>query len=65
MPGVVSTVAVALGQKVKTGDLLLVIEAMKMESAVRAELAGMIERVEVRPGDQISPRDLLVVLKPE
>ncbi|MEJ5085804.1 pyruvate carboxylase [Brucella pseudogrignonensis] len=61
MPGVVSTVAVAQGQNVKAGDVLLSIEAMKMETALRAERDGSIAEVLVRPGEQIDAKDLLVV----
>ncbi|GLU28602.1 pyruvate carboxylase [Brucella sp. NBRC 12950] len=61
MPGVVSTVAAAQGQNVKAGDVLLSIEAMKMETALRAERDGSIAEVLVRPGEQIDAKDLLVV----
>ncbi|MDX3927445.1 MAG: pyruvate carboxylase [Shinella sp.] len=61
MPGVVSTVAVSAGQSVKAGDVLLSIEAMKMETALHAERDGTISEVLVRTGDQIDAKDLLVV----
>jgi pyruvate carboxylase len=61
MPGVVSTVAVAAGQAVKIGDVLVSIEAMKMETALHAERDGTIAEVLVRAGDQIDAKDLLVV----
>ena len=61
MPGVISTVAVAAGQPVKAGDVLLSIEAMKMETALHAEKDGMISEVLVRAGDQIDAKDLLIV----
>jgi len=61
MPGVVSTLAVAAGQPVKAGDVLLSIEAMKMETALHAERDGTITEVLVRAGDQIDAKDLLVV----
>lgn len=61
MPGVVSTVAVATGQAVKAGDVLLSIEAMKMETALHAEKDGTIAEVLVRAGDQIDAKDLLIV----
>jgi len=64
MPGVVSTLAVAPGQTVKAGDVLLSIEAMKMETALHAERDGVIEAVHVRTGDQIDAKDLLVVFAP-
>jgi pyruvate carboxylase len=61
MPGVVSTLAVAAGQEVKAGDVLLSIEAMKMETALHAERDGKISEVLVSAGDQIDAKDLLVV----
>jgi pyruvate carboxylase len=64
MPGVVSTLAVAAGQSVKAGDVLLSIEAMKMETALHAERDGVIEAVHVKTGDQIDAKDLLVVFAP-
>jgi pyruvate carboxylase len=63
LPGVVSTLAVAAGQQVKTGDVLLSIEAMKMETALHADRDGVIDRVEVKIGDQIDAKDLLIVFK--
>jgi pyruvate carboxylase len=63
MPGVVSTLAVAAGQQVSPGDVLLSIEAMKMETALHAERDGTVSEVLVKAGDQIDAKDLLVVLK--
>jgi len=63
MPGVVSTVAVAAGQEVQAGDVLLSIEAMKMETAIHAESDGIVAEVLVKAGDQIDAKDLLVVLE--
>ncbi|RIY00148.1 pyruvate carboxylase [Aureimonas flava] len=64
MPGVVSTLAVRPGQDVKAGDVLLSIEAMKMETALHAEADGTVEAVHVKAGDQIDAKDLLVVFAP-
>ncbi|MEZ2129939.1 MULTISPECIES: pyruvate carboxylase [unclassified Sinorhizobium] len=61
MPGVISTVAVSPGQSVKAGDVLLSIEAMKMETALHAEKDGTVAEVLVRAGDQIDAKDLLIV----
>ncbi len=61
MPGVVSTLAVSQGQEVKAGDVLMSIEAMKMETAIHAERDGTIEAVHVTAGAQIDAKDLLVV----
>ncbi|WBU65282.1 pyruvate carboxylase [Paracoccus aerodenitrificans] len=63
MPGVVATVAVTMGQAVKTGDLLLTIEAMKMETAIHADRDGVVKAVHVAPGQQIDAKDLMVELE--
>lgn len=65
MPGTITTVSVSVGRKVARGEVLLTIEAMKMESAVRAETDGEVAEVLVRPGQQVDAKDLLVVLKPK
>jgi len=62
MPGVVSGIAVEVGQTIEPGDVLLSIEAMKMESAVHSESGGTVKEVLVRAGDQIDAKDLLVLL---
>ena len=61
MPGVISTVAIAAGQEIKAGDVLVSIEAMKMETAIHAERDGKVSEVLVGTGDQIDAKDLLVV----
>ncbi|WP_170365731.1 pyruvate carboxylase [Ruegeria arenilitoris] len=63
MPGVVSTVAVTAGLEVKEGDLLLTIEAMKMETGIHAERDATVKAVHVQPGGQIDAKDLLVELE--
>ena len=60
MPGMVASVAVEDGQKVAKGDLLLTIEAMKMETAIHAERDGKVKRVVARAGSQVDAKDLLV-----
>lgn len=61
MPGVISRVFVSTGQSVKAGDVLVSIEAMKMETALHAERDGTIAEVQVKAGDQIDAKDLLIV----
>jgi len=62
MPGVVSTVNVSSGQSVNAGDVLLSIEAMKMETAIYADTTGVVSELLVKAGDQIDAKDLLVQL---
>jgi pyruvate carboxylase len=63
MPGVVASVVVQAGAKVKQGDLLLTIEAMKMETGIHAERDCKVRAVHVSPGAQIDAKDLLVELE--
>jgi pyruvate carboxylase len=60
MPGMVTEVAVSIGHEVKTGDKLVVLEAMKMLTTVSASADGVIESVLVAKGDQVDSDDLLV-----
>ena len=61
MPGMVATVSVQVGTKVRKGDALLSIEAMKMETQIRAERDGTVDSVHVQPGQTVNARDLLIV----
>lgn len=60
MPGVVASVSASAGQKVNEGDLLLTIEAMKMETGIHAERSATVKAVHVQAGGQIDAKDLLV-----
>lgn len=63
MPGKVIAVKVAPGDTVVKGDELLVIEAMKMENAVRAPRDGRVKSVHARAGDMVSPGAVLVEME--
>jgi pyruvate carboxylase len=63
MPGVVTAVAVGAEQSVKAGELLVTIEAMKIETGIHAERDATVKAVYVRPNDQIDSKDLLVELE--
>lgn len=60
MPGVVGMLHVKVGDIVKEGDAIVTLEAMKMETTLRAEASGAIERVLVVKGDVVEAEDLLV-----
>ena len=60
MPGVISTLSVKTGQEIIEGDVLLSIEAMKMETSIHSERAGTIAEILIKPGDQIDAKDLLL-----
>jgi pyruvate carboxylase len=63
MPGTIATVPVHVKQSLVRGDVLLTLEAMKMETTVRAERDGVIKELLARPGMQVDAKDLLVVFE--
>lgn len=63
MPGAIASVTVSVGQKVKAGDMLLTIEAMKMETGLHADRDATIKALHVHPGSQIDAKDLLIELE--
>ncbi|HKD28029.1 MAG TPA: pyruvate carboxylase [Xanthobacteraceae bacterium] len=63
MPGAIATVAVKPGQQVKAGDVLLTIEAMKMETALHALRDGTVGQILASPGQPVDAKDLLVILE--
>jgi 3-methylcrotonyl-CoA carboxylase alpha subunit len=60
MPGRVSAVKVALGQRVTKGEELLVVEAMKMENALRAPRDGIVRALHASVGEMVAPGRALV-----
>ena len=63
MPGLVVSVSVSKGEKVKAGDRLLTIEAMKMETAVYTDRPGKIADIVAGAGTRVDTKDLLIVLE--
>jgi pyruvate carboxylase len=61
MPGTIGTVAARPGMKVARGDVLLTLEAMKMETTVRCEQDGTVKEVLATPGMAVDAKDLLVI----
>ena len=63
MPGKVIAIKVAPGDAVRKGDELLVVEAMKMENALRAPRDGVVKAFRARVGDMVNPGAVLVELE--
>jgi len=65
MPGNVTATHVAEGDRVEEGQLLLILEAMKMEHRITAPIAGTVSQMRAAVGDQVDNGELLVVLEEE
>ena len=63
MPGLIKSVDVIEGQKVKNADQLLIIEAMKMENILKSEKDCVIEKILVKAGDSVSADEELILFK--
>jgi len=63
MPGLIVRVNVSVGDRVETGQGIVVMEAMKMENELRATAAGTVKSVEVTPGTAVEKGALLVALE--
>ena len=62
LPGTITEVKVAVGDVVKTGDTVVILEAMKMQNNIEAECDGTITAVSVRQGDTVLEGSTLVVI---
>ncbi|WP_374274076.1 acetyl-CoA carboxylase biotin carboxylase subunit [Brevundimonas sp.] len=60
MPGLVVSIPVVVGQEVKTGETVAIIEAMKMQNILRAERDGVVKVVSAKDGDPVAADDVLV-----
>ncbi len=65
MPGTIVAVKVKVGDKVKAGDGVLVIEAMKMENEIQASQTGTVVAVHVSKGDSVTPDESLLEIQPD
>jgi biotin carboxyl carrier protein len=63
MPATVIEINVAPGDTVKRGDILVLLEAMKMELPVRAPGDGRVKTIHCRPGDLVQPETALIDLE--
>ena len=60
MPGLVVAVPVNEGQAVEKGQVLVILESMKMQNELKAPHAGKVERIKVKPGESVEQRQLLL-----
>ena len=62
MPGMVVTIPVDEGQEVATGDILVILESMKMQNELKAPRDGLISRVRVHAGDSVDQNQVLLII---
>ena len=64
MPGLLLRIAVAAGDVVRRGEAIAIVEAMKMENELVADIDGRVEHVSVSAGDTVEKNQVLVELRP-
>jgi len=63
MPGRITKVMVKKGDTVKTGDTVLIVEAMKMENEIHTPIDGVVKEIYVEEGDNANPDETLVYVE--
>jgi biotin carboxyl carrier protein len=63
MPGLIVDVPVSVGQNVETGDVLIVLESMKMQNELKSPRAGVVSRISVGVRDSVEQRQLLMIVE--
>ena len=62
LPGTIVDVKVSVGQQVNVGDVVLILEAMKMQNNIEAEYAGTVTSITVKPGDTVMEGSVLLTI---
>jgi biotin carboxyl carrier protein len=65
MPGKVTKIMVAIGQEISKGQAVLVMEAMKMEYTLKAEIAGTVSAISCQVGDQVTLGKAMAKIEPK
>ena len=65
IPGKIVSIAVEEGNIVAEGDVVMILEAMKMQNEIQAPLSGSVTAVNCKPGDSIEANSPLIVIQPE
>mgnify|MGYP001026645554 CR=1 FL=1 len=62
MPGRIADVLVKVGQRIQEGDVLMILEAMKLENEVCSERAGVVKEIRVKSEDMVEAGDIVAVI---
>lgn len=65
VPGKIRAIKVQENQHVKEGDVVLIIEAMKLENEVHTPVSGIVKKIYVKVGDDVNPQETLIVVEPD
>ena len=65
MPGMIIDYRVKEGDKVTSGDVVLILEAMKMENSLTAPASGTVKKINLKAGSSVSKDDLLCIIATE
>ncbi len=65
IPGKIVSIAVELGVSVSEGDVVMVLEAMKMQNEIHAPLSGIVSQINCQPGESVEANAPLIVIEPE
>ena len=60
MPGLVASILVVEGQQVQEGDVLVILESMKMQNELRSARAGTVTRLQIKPGDRVNQQEIML-----
>lgn len=63
LPGTITKLIVNIGDEIKAGDVLLIMEAMKMENNIMAEKSGTIKEIKVSAGQSVLQNDTLIIIE--
>lgn len=63
MPGKIVDIKASVGDTVKAGDSIIVIEAMKMENEIQAAISGTVIAINISKGDEVSPNETLLEIQ--
>jgi biotin carboxyl carrier protein len=65
IPGKIISINAEIGAQVKEGDVLMILEAMKMQNEIHAPISGTVSQVNYKPGDSVEANAPLLVISPE
>jgi len=65
IPGKVISISAKEGQMVSEGDVVMILEAMKMQNEIQAPLSGMVTAINCKPGESVEANSPLIIIQPE